>query len=149
MLSGSVVAIDPGSQSTRVVWLKGSAGGLQVERAESYVVGQSNSSLEEIVADLKGKKVPISGLRLGAPGRTATLRYNLLPPVPDWRLELILKYEEAESAVKRHPDLIGYLPEKKRRFFETEPRNMIVFDALALAEEVINGPPDKLAAAMG
>ena len=59
------------------------------------------------------------------------------------------KYEEAESAVTRHPDLIGYLPEKKRRFFETEPRNMIVFDALALAEEVINGPPDMLAAAMG
>lgn len=59
------------------------------------------------------------------------------------------KYEEAESAVKRHSDLIGYLPEKKRRLFETEPRNMVVFDALALAEEVINGPPDKLAAAMG
>lgn len=59
------------------------------------------------------------------------------------------KYEEAESAVGRHPDLIGYLPKKKRRFFEFEPRNMIVFEALALAEEVINGPPDKLAAAMG
>lgn len=59
------------------------------------------------------------------------------------------KYEEAESAVGRHPDLIGYLPDKKRRFFEFEPRNMIVFEALALAEEVILGPPDKLAAAMG
>ncbi|MEL6465496.1 MAG: hypothetical protein AAFQ58_11055 [Pseudomonadota bacterium] len=59
------------------------------------------------------------------------------------------KYEEAESAVGRHPDLIGYLPEKKRQFFEFEPRNMIVFEALALAEEVIFGPPDKLAAAMG
>ena len=59
------------------------------------------------------------------------------------------KYEEAESAVKRHPDLIGYLPERKRRFYEFEPRNMIVFEALALAEEVIHGPPEKLAAAMG
>lgn len=59
------------------------------------------------------------------------------------------KYEEAESAVKRHPDLIGYLPEQKRRFFETEPRNMIVFEALALSEEIIHGPPDKLAAALG
>ncbi|MEP4337228.1 MAG: hypothetical protein ABJ360_12740, partial [Roseobacter sp.] len=27
------------------------------------------------------------------------------------------KYEEAESAVTRHPDLIGYLPKRKRRFF--------------------------------
>jgi len=59
------------------------------------------------------------------------------------------KYEEAEAAVKRHPDLVGYLPKRKRRFYETEPRNMVVFEALALAEEVINGPPDTLAAAMG
>lgn len=59
------------------------------------------------------------------------------------------KYEEAKSAVQRHPDLIGYLPEKKRRFFETEPRNMIVFDALALAEDVIHGPPDVRAAELG
>ena len=59
------------------------------------------------------------------------------------------KYEEAQSAVKRHPDLIGYLPAGKRRFFEFEPRNMIVFEALALAEAVISGPPDALAAAMG
>ncbi len=59
------------------------------------------------------------------------------------------KYEEAEAAVDRHPDLIGYLPDKKRRFFEFEPRNMIVFEALALAEDVINGSPNNLAAAMG
>jgi len=59
------------------------------------------------------------------------------------------KYEEAQSAVNRHPDLIGYLPEKKRRFFEFEPRNMIVFEALALAEAVIHGPPEQLAAAKG
>lgn len=59
------------------------------------------------------------------------------------------KYEEAEDAVKRHPDLIGYLPERKRRFYEFEPRNMIVFEALALAEAVIFGPPELLAAAKG
>ena len=59
------------------------------------------------------------------------------------------KYEEAKSAVKRHPELIGHLPKRKRRFYEFEPRNMMVFEALALAEEVINGPPDRLAAAMG
>jgi len=59
------------------------------------------------------------------------------------------KYEEAQDAVGRHPDLIGYLPKRKRRIYEFEPRNMIVFEALALAEEVIHGPPDQLAAAMG
>ena len=59
------------------------------------------------------------------------------------------KYEEAQSAVMRRPDLIGYLPHRKRRFFEFENRNLIVFEALALAEEISNGPADTLAAAMG
>ena len=59
------------------------------------------------------------------------------------------KYEEAKDLVSRHEDLIGYLPKRKRRFFDFEPRTMIVFEALALAEEVIHGPPDRLAAAMG
>mgnify|MGYP001797201365 CR=1 FL=1 len=59
------------------------------------------------------------------------------------------KYEEATSAVARHPDLIGYLPRRKRRFYEFEPRNMIVFEALALAEAVIFGPPEQLSTAKG
>ena len=59
------------------------------------------------------------------------------------------KYEEAEQLVKRHPDVAGYLPVRKRRIFDFEPRGMIIFEALALAEEVIFGPPDALIAAMG
>lgn len=59
------------------------------------------------------------------------------------------KYEEADQLVKRYPDLIGYLPKRKRRIFDFEPRNMILFEALALAEQVIFGPPDALVTAMG
>lgn len=59
------------------------------------------------------------------------------------------KYEEAKELVARHPDLIGYLPKRKRRIYERENRNMLIFEALALAEEVNNGPPEALAAAMG
>jgi hypothetical protein len=59
------------------------------------------------------------------------------------------KYEEADSFAARHHDLIGYLPKQKRRSFDVEPRRMIIFEALALAEEVLNGPPEALAAAMG
>jgi len=59
------------------------------------------------------------------------------------------KYEEAEELVSRHQDIVGYLPERKRRFYEFEPRSMILFEALALAEEVIFGPPGRLAKAMG
>ena len=59
------------------------------------------------------------------------------------------KYEEAEFLTTRYPDMTGYLPKRKRRIFDFEPRNMILFEALALACEVIEGPPERLAAAMG
>jgi len=58
------------------------------------------------------------------------------------------KYAEAEELVGRYPELEGWLP-KKRRYFDSEPRNTILFEALALAEVVINGPPLRLARAMG
>jgi hypothetical protein len=59
------------------------------------------------------------------------------------------KYEEAAHLAKQYPEVAGYLPERKRRIFDFEPRGMIIFEALALAEQVIFGPPDALAAAMG
>lgn len=57
------------------------------------------------------------------------------------------KYEEATDAVSRHPELIGYLPRQKRRLFDYEPRAMILFEALALAERVITSGPPRPAAA--
>ena len=51
------------------------------------------------------------------------------------------KYTEARTIVKRYPELKGWLP-KKRRYFEDEPRNTIIFEALALAEAALSGPPE-------
>lgn len=59
------------------------------------------------------------------------------------------KYEEAETLVKEFPEVAGYLPTQKRRIFDFEPRGMVLFEALALAQEVMRGPPTRLAAAMG
>lgn len=59
------------------------------------------------------------------------------------------KYEEAEALVIEHPEIAGYLPVQKRRIFDFEPRGMVLFEALALAQEVIKGPPTRLATAMG
>ncbi|WP_371229918.1 hypothetical protein [Roseovarius sp. 2305UL8-3] len=59
------------------------------------------------------------------------------------------KYEEAVHFVKRHPEITGYLPKKKRRIFDFEPRTMMIFEALALAEQALISPPEALAAAMG
>jgi hypothetical protein len=58
------------------------------------------------------------------------------------------KYTEAEALAKRYPELAGWRP-KKRRYFESEPRNTILFEALALAEAVLLGPTQQFARAMG
>lgn len=58
------------------------------------------------------------------------------------------KYTEAKALVKKYPELTGWLP-KKRPYFGSEPRNTILFEALALAETGMASPPDRLAAAMG
>ncbi len=59
------------------------------------------------------------------------------------------KYEEAQSLAEAHPEIAGYLPDQRRRIFDFEPRGMVLFEALALALEVMKGPPTRLAAAMG
>ena len=49
------------------------------------------------------------------------------------------KYEEAAALADRYPELLPWVP-KKRRFFENEPRNTVLFEALAQALIVLRGP---------
>lgn len=49
------------------------------------------------------------------------------------------KYAEAEALAQRWPDIAPWKP-KKRRFFDNEPRNTVLFEALALAEAVMDRP---------
>lgn len=48
------------------------------------------------------------------------------------------KYDEAESLVKRFPELAVRLP-KRRRIWDAEPRSTLFFEALSLAVPVIDG----------
>lgn len=47
------------------------------------------------------------------------------------------KYEEATDLANRFPDILPWMP-KRPRIWESEPRNMIYFEALALALAVID-----------
>ena len=58
------------------------------------------------------------------------------------------KYEEAEALSKSYPDLVAWMP-APRRFFDNEPRNTVLFEALALADRLVRDGPVGLAAAMG
>lgn len=53
------------------------------------------------------------------------------------------KYDEADAIAKRYPELGGYLPKFRPRYFEFEPRSMVLFEAVALAEAVIYGQADQ------
>ena len=46
------------------------------------------------------------------------------------------KYEEAEMLAKLYPELAAWKP-KPRRFFDNEPRNTVLFEALALAQVMV------------
>lgn len=58
------------------------------------------------------------------------------------------RHEEAVALAERHPVLRPWLP-RKRRIFDHPPRNLVLFEALSLAEAVLRGPTARLAAAMG
>ena len=46
------------------------------------------------------------------------------------------KYAEAEALVARYPELAAWKP-KPRRFFDNEPRNTVLFEALALSDLIV------------
>lgn len=46
------------------------------------------------------------------------------------------KYAEAEVLAARYPELAAWQP-KARRFFDNEPRNTVLFEALALADQIL------------
>jgi hypothetical protein len=58
------------------------------------------------------------------------------------------KYEEAEALAVLHREIRAWLP-RKRRFFDHEPRNIVLFEAVALAQSVLDDPSTSLAQAMG
>jgi hypothetical protein len=52
------------------------------------------------------------------------------------------KYAEAAMLIERYPEIAAWRP--KRRFFDNEPRNTVLFEALALADRLIKGSKQTL-----
>ncbi|WP_415404129.1 hypothetical protein [Tateyamaria sp. SN3-11] len=51
------------------------------------------------------------------------------------------RFERAVALAERHPALRGYLPKRRPHFYENTPRGYLLFDAVALAEAALTGPP--------
>jgi len=65
----------------------------------------------------------------------------------DHRHPFATKYEEAQLLAKTYPPIGPWLP-AKRRYFDHQPRAMVMFEALSLAHSVARGSAEQLAAAM-
>jgi hypothetical protein len=57
------------------------------------------------------------------------------------------KYEEAVALARRHPTIKPRVP--SRRFYDPEPKNVVLFEALALAEVAERNFAARIAAALG
>ncbi|MBO6727338.1 MAG: hypothetical protein JJ911_16895 [Rhizobiaceae bacterium] len=66
---------------------------------------------------------------------------NLIDIEVEKRRRFPNKYSEAEALAKRFPELQRWVP-KARRLWDPEPKNITIFEALALALEVVDPPPE-------
>lgn len=48
----------------------------------------------------KAARIGLSGVAAALPGRSSTVRYMRVPPVPAWRLEMLVRYQATEELVK-------------------------------------------------
>jgi type IV pilus assembly protein PilM len=102
-LTRSAVGIDLGAHAIKIVNLRVSAAGaaamgaLLLERralaAAGLVPGDPASLARILRAHLSQARIPARGVVLGIGGQDAVLRYTRTPPVPAWRLKVIMDYE--------------------------------------------------------
>lgn len=101
-----------------------------------------------VVTEKVGRRAKKDGKTLeinAAMARTAEHNY-LLDVSVERDPELPNKYDEAKAQAERFPEIAAWLP-RKRRFFDNEPRNIVLFEALTLAESILDCPPPALARA--
>ena len=76
-------------------------------RVEKMFEDTENLDLVTFCGQLQGQGISKNNLVLSLDSESSSLRYHGVPPVPSWRLELILKYELAEIAERTGEQLSG------------------------------------------
>ncbi len=88
------VGVDFGSQFVKLAKLRRRGQHLVVERLLKF------ARTEMVASELRAAGLGASGAVVGIPGRGAILRYTSVPPVPAYRLKMIVEYEIGELAAK-------------------------------------------------
>lgn len=95
------VGIDVGAATVTVAGVRRHRGGLALELLRHYPLEELCDEAEPTparVASAVARRLREAGLRprgvvLGVSGRDAIIRYSQLPPMPDWRLKLLMQLE--------------------------------------------------------
>ena len=98
--------IDIGAASVTVAALSGNGGSLALDYYRHYLLDvlvpegdpTPGRIAHAIAAKLNDAGVRPRNVRLGVSGRDAIIRYSHLPPMPDWRLKLLMEFEIADVA---------------------------------------------------
>lgn len=106
------VGIDIGTRGVTVAQLERRGDGLVLTAAlrlsrptqvDEYAI--EPETVADLAANLRSAGIPVSGAVLGLSGRDLILRYTQVPPVPDWRLKMLMEFEIGELAGKSGGDV--------------------------------------------
>jgi len=89
------VGIDIGSRTTRVVKL--TRRGEAVRWAGSVSVSQKQDQAEDLPARLREAGIRTRGGVVGLSGKDTLIRYLRVPPVPPWKLNMLVGYEATQG----------------------------------------------------
>lgn len=120
-LRKNVVALDLGASAIKALSVSVTDAGVQIERAlhiqrqELVNDGLEPGNLEQLArmlaARMADQRLSTRGVVLGIGAQDCMMRYTRMPPVPDWRLKVIMEYEAKEMSEKvNEPLASGYRP---------------------------------------
>lgn len=106
----TAVAIDLGARTIRIIELRLSEKAAVIERAlaisrselegEGVDPGDWKALAKSLRSRMADARIPLKGVVLGIGGQDSMMRYTRIPPVPAWRLQVIMNYEVGEVAEK-------------------------------------------------
>ena len=102
-MANTGLGVTIGSHSLRGVLLKKKGEGFVVQRVFSDRLSEENAAVAGRALAAKGLKgVPAT---LGLTGRDVIIRYSQIPPVPEWRLRNLMKFEVEEVSAQSGGDV--------------------------------------------
>ncbi|MCZ6688184.1 MAG: pilus assembly protein PilM [Planctomycetota bacterium] len=96
---GRASGIDYGSHSLKVVEVRWSGKAVALHKATLIPLDPQGNG-ESLASQVGEKGLRVRGGIYGVSGRDSILRYTHVPPVPPWRMKLIMDYEISEIAAK-------------------------------------------------